>query len=254
VKKAGAFSFQLTRAGIEARIGEMEKKMERLRTMYESYFMGMERTPPNTPRTEMNRMMLEMQQVPIGNSSLRFRFQSLSQKWVLQSTYWNRTLREIEAGTYRRDVARMQRRMSERGGSITEEEAIALGIPKNRVRAFVERQQRDAAKRAGTRTPSPPTEARRDQEANATSAQNPPTPALPGLSDRDFEGAYRTYLTAHRELGIEALAVPKEKMRSRLGKQLPRILDEQHCEHVRLEVAVEDGKVRLRAWPAEQKG
>jgi hypothetical protein len=95
VKKAGAFTFQLTREGIEARLGEMEKKMDRLRSMYESYFMGMERIPPNTPRRDMNRMMLEMQQVVIGNSALRFRFQSLSQKWVLQITYWNRTMRDI---------------------------------------------------------------------------------------------------------------------------------------------------------------
>ena len=33
----------------------------------------------------------------------------------------------------------------------------------------------------------------------------------------------------------------------------PKILDEQRCEQVRLEVAVEDGKVRMRAWAAESK-
>ena len=40
-----------------------------------------------------------MQQIPIGNASMRFRFQTLLQRWVLMTTYWNRTLREIESGT-----------------------------------------------------------------------------------------------------------------------------------------------------------
>jgi hypothetical protein len=288
VKKAGAFTFQLTREGIEARLGEMEKKMDRLRSLYESYFMGMERIPPNTPRRDMNRMVLEMQQVVIGNSSLRFRFQSLSQKWVLQVTYWNRTMREIEAGTFRRDLARMQRHMAERGGAISEEEALAIGIPKNRVKAFVARQQRVAGKKSTGEhraTPSPDASAQAPS-AQAPAAQTPSvpaaaapasprvgpppipasarrspsgersapaTPSLIGLADSDFEGAYKSYMEAHRKLGIEGEAVTKEKLRQRLGKQLPKILEQQHCARVRLEIAVEEGKVRLRAWPAENK-
>ncbi len=271
MKKAGAFTFQITREGIEARLGEMEQKMDRLRSLYESYFMGMERTPPNTPRRDMNRMMLEMQQVLISNSSLRFRFQSLSQKWVLQITYWNRTMREIEAGTFRRDVARAQRHLAERGGMITEEEAVALGIPKNRVKAFVARQQRVGKKPSGEHqaVPSPdaPTAAPVASPrplpppipAFARRAPNPDgaavaVPGLTGLAEGDFEGAYQSYMEAHRKLGIEAQAVSKEKLRRRLGKQLPKILEEQRCQRVRLEIAVEEGKVRLRAWPAESKG
>ena len=268
MKKAGAFTFQITREGIEARLGEMEKKMDRLRSMYESYFMGMERIPPNTPRREMNRMILEMQQVVIGNSSLRFRFQSLSQKWVLQTTYWNRTMREIEAGTFRRDVARAQRHMAERGGAITEEEAIALGIPKNRVKAFVARHQRITnkkqsgenrivpARESSAPAPAPP-RPRPGPPPLPTSVPRPPASAAPtptslvGLSNGDFEGAYKTYVDAHRKLGIEAEAVSKEKLLRRLGKQLPRILAEQQCKQVRLEIAVEEGKVRVRAWPAK---
>jgi hypothetical protein len=271
VKKAGAFTFQLTREGIEARLGEMETKLDRLRSMYEGFFMGMVRVTPDTARREMNRMMLEMQQVPIGNSSLRFRFQSLSQKWVLQTTYWNRTMREIEAGTFRRDVARTQRHLAERGGMITEEEALALGIPKNRVKAFVARQQRRSIKNSSDESPALPAPAAPVQPPAAPPAARagpPPIPAsarrspnpegtaappLAGLADGDFDGAYQRYIEAHQKLGIEAQAVSKEKLRQRLGKQLPKILDEQKCQSVRLEVAVEEGKVRLRAWPAESK-
>jgi hypothetical protein len=269
VKKAPLFTFSLTREGIEARLVEMERKMDRLRSLYESFFMGMERIPPDTQRRELNRMMLEMQQVPIGNAAMRFRFQALTQKWVLQTTYWNRTIREIEAGTYRRDVARTQRHLAERGGVITEEEALALGIPKSRVKAFVARHQRGGARQAGTATPPAPAATTAPKSSSPASsprsaaqgagsaplsrgtAPAPSLPALPGLSDQDFEGAYQRYLAAHRKLGITEQAMPKEKMHSRLGKQLPKILDEKKCDRVRLEIAVEDGKVRLRAWPSE---
>jgi len=273
VKKAGAFTFSITREGIEARLGEMEMKMTRLRAMYESFFMGMERMAPNSQRRDMNRMMLEMQQVQITNSSLRFRFQSLSQKWILHITYWNRTMREIEAGTYRRDIARAQRHMAERGGVLTEEQAIAIGIPKNRVKAFVARQQRDVARKtlsevaavadvpavadlaappARPRSGPPPIPAHARRSPNPDVALAAPT--LPGLSEADFEGAYQRYLAAHHELGTAADAASKDKIRARLGKQLPKILADQQCASVRIEVAVEDGKVRLRAWSAEAKG
>jgi hypothetical protein len=277
VKKTLSFSFNPTREGIEARLGEMEMKIDRLRSMYESYFMGTERMPPNALRREMNRMMLEMQQVPIGNASLRFRFQALSQKWVLHMTYWNRTFREIEAGTYRRDLARAQRHLSQRGGILSEEEAIAIGIPKNRVKAFVARQQRQESKRvsgesapaenlAGAKTQDPaaagapaphlgsapppiPAHARRSPPPDGAA----PGPTLPGLSEPDFQGAYERYLAAHRELGTVGEAASRERIRARLNRQLPRILAEQQCERVHIEVTVEEGKVRLRAWPAEPK-
>src|SRR4051794_36766693 len=163
--------------------------MERLRTLYESFFLGVERQPPNVPRREMNRLMLELQQDPISNSSMRFRFQTLMQRWVLFTAYWNRTLREIEAGTYRRDVARAQRHLAEKGGVMTEQEAINIGIPAVRAKAFVERQQRLASLRGprpGAQLPAAPAtdeSAAATAPATATPGQAAaPTPAAPAIA------------------------------------------------------------------------
>lgn len=43
------------------------------------------------------------------NTGARFRFQTLVQRFTSYQTYWNRILRQMEEGTYRRDVARAQR-------------------------------------------------------------------------------------------------------------------------------------------------
>jgi hypothetical protein len=127
---------------IAGRLDELERKTERLRALYESFFMGVERRPPLAPRQDLNRLMLEMQQVSIRNAALRFRFQSLLQRWTLLATYWNRTLREIESGTYRRDLQKAYRRIADRSTPLTEDEAVALGIPRNRAQAFVTQQNR----------------------------------------------------------------------------------------------------------------
>jgi hypothetical protein len=149
VKKAPAASFDTSREGIDARLEEMERKLERMRGLYESFFMGIERSPPDVLRRDVNRQILEMQQVTISNSSLRFRYQALTQRWVLLITYWNRIMREIEAGTFSRDLAKAKRHMASKGTSaVSLEEALAMGIPASRAKAFVAHQQAAQDRRA----------------------------------------------------------------------------------------------------------
>jgi hypothetical protein len=231
---------------VEARMGEMERKLDRLRGLYESFFMGVERAPPNVARREMNRLILEMQQEPIGNASMRFRFQSLMQRWVLMTTYWNRTLREIESGTFRRDVARAQRHLAEKGRALTEQEAIAIGIPASRARAFADRQQKMQAFRDGRGKAS--------SSASPAAAPKPAAPApssVPGVDDGAIEAVYRRYTEAHRAARDPRPALTLEKIRERLSMQIPRVLAEKNCRRVTLDVAVEDGKVKLKAWPVK---
>ena len=236
-----------TPESIEGRIGEIERKLDRLRGLYESFFMGVERAPPNVARRDTNRLILEMQQEPIGNSSLRFRFQSIIQRWVLMTAYWNRTLREIESGTYRRDVARAQRHLADKGRALTEEEAIAIGIPTSRAKAFVERQQRMQSYREGRAARAP--------GAAPAPTPAPPTPAppsVPGLSDPEIESVYRRYMEAHRQIQDPRPALTLDKIKERLRVQIPKVLADKNCRRVTLDVAVEDGKVRLKAWPVKE--
>jgi hypothetical protein len=269
VKKGPVFSFDISREGIEARLEEMGRKLERMRGLYESFFMGIERSPPEVLRRDLNRQILEMQQVPIGNASLRFRYQALTQRWVLLITYWNRTMREIEAGTFGRDLAKAKRHLSTKGTSaVTLEEALAMGIPASRAKAFVAHQQAmqdrrpaktGAATTGGaqaTRAPADTTEPKAAPPAapaaTARSGGPPPIP-LPGLPEADLQDAYRRYLEAHQQVGASAPPPAMDKLRRNLAKQLPQILSANNCSRVRLDIAVEDGKVRLRAWPVTEK-
>ena len=70
---------------------ELENKVERLKVLYEQYFMGIEKMEPQVARKEVTRTMLGLQQQYIRNTALRFKFNTMLQKWQLYMTYWNRT-------------------------------------------------------------------------------------------------------------------------------------------------------------------
>lgn len=102
---------------VASRVDELERALERVRTTYESYFLGIERRAPEMARQQVHHKLLELQNVPIVNTALRFRFQNLVQRFTQLAGHWNRTMREIEAGTYRRDVLKAARHMAARDGS-----------------------------------------------------------------------------------------------------------------------------------------
>jgi hypothetical protein len=247
VKKVAALAAESVES-MDARLEEMGRKMERLRALYESFFMGSERAPPNVPRRELNRLMLEMQQTKINNATMRFRFQSLQQRWVLYTTYWNRNLQEIEAGTYRRDLERARRHITARGGTISEQEALALGIPANRVKAFIGRQTRATARSSGAAAAEAATAAAQA----ASAAPEPPAAALPParppasrLGAEQLAAFYRKYAEAHQR----AVGTPPKVTAEQLRGKLEKLLEGQSFERVELDVSVDNGKIRVRAKP-----
>jgi hypothetical protein len=91
---------------VEALVGELETRVERLRTLYEMYFMGIEKLEPMVPKKDVERRLAALRKIQIRNTGLRFRFQTAIQRFNTYQTYWLRISRQIEQGTYARDVRR----------------------------------------------------------------------------------------------------------------------------------------------------
>lgn len=130
---------------IEDLLHDLEHRIERLRVLYEQYFMGIERMEPHTARKDVSRKLLELQQKNLRNTAIRYRFNALNQKFNVYQTYWNRTLRAIENGTYIRDVARAGRDALRRGVDIPEE--VLRAMPE-RMREKILEEREALAKRA----------------------------------------------------------------------------------------------------------
>jgi hypothetical protein len=87
-------------------LDDLEGRIERLRALYEQYFMGIERLEPQIQRKDVERRIQLLRKEQIRNTGLRFKFQMLIQRYNTLQQYWGRVTREIENGTYRRDVMR----------------------------------------------------------------------------------------------------------------------------------------------------
>lgn len=110
---------------LEEVLADLALKIDRLKTLYEQYFMGIEKLEPQVSRKEVTRVMLTLQQQYIRNTALRFKFNTMLQKWNLYVTYWNRVLREIENGTYVRHLAKVKRKADAEGREVPAEMAAA---------------------------------------------------------------------------------------------------------------------------------
>ncbi len=99
---------------IEKALEDLETRIERLRALYEQYFMGIEKLEPQIPKKEVERRITIFRKEQIRNTAQRFKFQTLIQRYNTMQQYWGRVTREIENGTFRRDVLKAAARFGEK--------------------------------------------------------------------------------------------------------------------------------------------
>ncbi len=85
-------------------IDELDEALTNLQVLYEKYFLGIDRRPPEQERKRVSSKLREMRTAMIRNTALKFRVNTLFAKLISFERMWDRTLREIEEGTYKRDV------------------------------------------------------------------------------------------------------------------------------------------------------
>ncbi|HET9553676.1 MAG TPA: hypothetical protein VFP50_11975, partial [Anaeromyxobacteraceae bacterium] len=88
----------------------IEAEVEELKVKYEMYFLGVELREPNKWRDELKKKVLRLKEKFTRNTGLRFRIQTLYARFLSYERLWQRSAREREEGTYRRDLERARRR------------------------------------------------------------------------------------------------------------------------------------------------
>jgi hypothetical protein len=99
----------------EIAIGELEERVDRLRNIYEQYFLGFEKLEPTVPRKDVDRRLAILRKEQIRNTAMRFRFQVVTQKYNTYAMHWIRICRQIEEGTYKRHIRKAKARFGEGG-------------------------------------------------------------------------------------------------------------------------------------------
>ncbi len=98
---------------LEIQLNELEERVDRLRALYEQYFMGYEKLEPSIARKDVERRFTVLRKTQIRNTATRFRFNVITQKYNTYSMYWTRICRQIEEGTFKRHVAKAAKRFGQ---------------------------------------------------------------------------------------------------------------------------------------------
>jgi hypothetical protein len=88
----------------------IEEELAALKATYEQYFLGNERLPPTRTHEDLKKRLNKLKTGLVRNTAVKFRISSLHNKFLTYERLWVRTLQEIEAGTYKRDLFKAKRR------------------------------------------------------------------------------------------------------------------------------------------------
>jgi carbamoylphosphate synthase large subunit len=75
---------------LDLALEDLEVRLERLRALYEQYFLGFEKIEPQVARKEVDRRIYVMRREKIRNTGKRFKFQTLVQRYNTFQQYWQR--------------------------------------------------------------------------------------------------------------------------------------------------------------------
>lgn len=224
--KASAAAVSANWAQVAQEVDSVEALLHALRGQYEQFFLGLEKRPPTKAHEQVKKRLEALKTVPSRNSALSFRIQSLQATAATYERLWARTLKEMEDGTYRRDVYKARRRRS------SKPEVPAAPPPG----------KPGPAAHPGS-PPAPPPEAR--EPVIHIAGTPPPEP----LSENRLRSVYRAYVEAKRRCNEDTTRLSFDAVAASLKKQVPELLERHNARDVEYRVFVKDGKAVLRAVP-----
>lgn len=92
-----------------------ESDLVALKVAWEQFFLGIERRPPTQLYEDFKKRLARLKNQFTRVTGLKFRINTLHQKFLSYDRLWQRTLNEMEQGTYKRDIfkAKMHARKEE---------------------------------------------------------------------------------------------------------------------------------------------
>jgi len=99
---------------IDEELQILEIKVKQLKLDYEQYFLGSRPREPGQLRADVQKQIIRHSNQPIQNTAARFRFNSINSRFQAFKRQWDVTIRQIEAGTYKRHVFKADLRDAER--------------------------------------------------------------------------------------------------------------------------------------------
>lgn len=126
----------------------LEHKLNTLKLDYERYFLGTRPREPMVARSEVQKIVTILANSPIQNTARRFKFNSINARYQAMKRQWDNILRQMEAGTYKRDIFKANMR-SGPGATSPQPRASNDGVKSSRAGSQLFDTYRDAAQACG---------------------------------------------------------------------------------------------------------
>jgi len=192
-----------------------EQAINDLRVKYDRYFFGLERRAPEDNRKKLDKWARRLLNYFMSNTQLRFRRETLIQRFNSYARMWDRVCAQIEAGTYKPDQMKADRR-----------------IGKFEARDMLYKKPDVAPPKTEPETPAP---------------KQPPQPTAPSKPSA-AEKLFRQYVKAREKLG-QPTSITADKFETMLNKQIKQIQKKHGYSKIELRVAVEGDKVKIKGTP-----
>ena len=200
---------------LDALLAEAESLFIEVKNEYELYFLQRTRRAPLVKAAALQRKVRALDRSFTSNTRLKFRRGSLKSRFGSLSSYWRRTMEQIEAGTYHRHKVMAQRRESER--------------------EFSDMIKKRAADRA----------------AAAGSASTPDAEEGARVFKGQSSKLARHYLAQRQATGENVSGLDEKKILLRLEQHARALKARTGCKEVSFKVEVKDGKTKLLAIPVK---
>ena len=102
IKSAAERAFE--RIDVRAELDKLDRLLETLKVQYEQFFCGIIPLAPDSLHNDAKKLRRKLLGAPFKNSEMNFRFQTLENRYHTYRSYWERVMRERDAGTYSRDI------------------------------------------------------------------------------------------------------------------------------------------------------
>ena len=273
----------MTLKEFQIRLSDAEIQLSRIKHLYEQWFQGIERIEPQIARKQFDRAMHELRKTTPRNTALRFRFQTLIQRYTTLQTYWRRIGRQIEEGTYRRDLLRARRRreaaredrenerrhrssnpleldpnedvnLDQLIGEASDRMDELLKAPKPPAELAAQRPKPKPSEEEATATFGKPRSRRpvtkRDKSSPAISPSRRAPPPIAarskGPGDARMRQIYDSYVDAKRRNNERTDKIDYERVAKSLRKMVPKLDRKHKGKRIDFKVVIKDGKVGIK--------
>src|SRR5262245_35380834 len=100
-------------------LDELDQNLKRLRIEYDQYFLGILKRPPEMLQGRVQKVIVKFANEVLRKTHQKFRFNNLNSKYQVHRQQWRRTMRSIEAGTYKGHV--FKAKLHERARGVSDE-------------------------------------------------------------------------------------------------------------------------------------